>query len=293
VRVVSLLPGATEIIAALGGEHFLVGISHECDYPPSITHLPRVTWTPVDPSAPSGAIDAGVRALRAEGRPVITVNADYLTRLRSDLLITQGLCEVCAVADGTVHRLTDALTPSPRVFSLTGGTLAGIEGDIRGLGEALDLASEAEELVLGMRARLRHLSRTAPPVRPRVVCIEWLDPLYLAGHWVPEQIAAAGGEPVGPSAGEPSRPVIPEALVAFRPDLVVVALCGFGVERALAELERTPLPPLGAPVWLLDGNAYTSRPGPRLVDGARRIQAAIQGREMPGLVRKGEEGEKA
>ena len=290
MRVVTLLPGATEIVAALGGAGQLVAISHECDYPPSVLHLPRVTSTPLDPALPGAAIDAEVRRLRDEGRPVIAVDAEALCRLAPDLLITQDLCEVCAVADGAVHRLAEAIRPAPAVLALTGRTVEGVMHDIRTVARALDLASEGDELTTGLRSRLRRLRLAAPAAIPRVLCVEWLEPLYLAGHWVPDLVAAAGGVDAGAAPGAHSKVSSWPAAEALGPDLIVVMLCGFGVPRARAELDR-PADPAAlralrpAPVWLLDGNAYTSRPGPRIVDGAERIQAAMAGAERSGLER--------
>jgi len=278
VRIVSLLPAATEIVAALGAEGRLVGISHECDWPLSITHLPRVTWTPVDGTASSAAIDREVRTLRADGRPVIAVDAALLRDLAPDLILTQGLCHVCAVGDGQVHRLADALEQEPAVLSLAASNVAGIMADIRDVARALDLASEADELIAGLQYRLGRLRRTAPAISPRVLCVEWLDPLYLAGHWVPELVTAAGGVDIGATAGAPSRRITAEDFAALRPDRILVMLCGFGLDRARRELERTPLPGLGVPVRLIDGNAYTSRPGPRVVDGASVIREALESR---------------
>lgn len=290
MRVVTLLPGATEIVAALGGAGRLAGISHECDFPPEVTGLPRVTQTPVDPAAPGAAIDAEVRRLLSGGRPVIAVDAAMLRRLAPDLIVIQGLCQVCAVADGEVYRLADAMTPPPRVLSLSATTLDGIFGDIRAVGAALDLEDEADELVAGLRYRLGRLRAGRPAARARVVCLEWLDPLYLAGHWVPELLEAAGGEDVGAAPGSHSRPREWSEIRDLRPDLLAVMVCGFGVERSRRELDavgcREALDLLHRlPVWIVDGNAYTSRPGPRVVDGAERLQAMLQGREMPGLVR--------
>jgi iron complex transport system substrate-binding protein len=285
IRVVSLLPAATEIVAALGAEDQLVGVSHECDYPPSVRRLPRVTATPIDPSAPSAVVDDAVRALRAAGTPVIGVDRDLLRRLRPDLLLTQDLCDVCAVGDGETTSLAGALDPPPRVLTLKGRTLDGVWEDVRAVGRALEQAAAANALVArlaGRLARLRVRIGAGRP-RPRVACVEWLAPLYLAGHWVPELVEAAGGEDVGARPGAHSRTVTAGQLAALRPDLIVVMLCGMGLERALAELKRSPLPDLGTPVWVLDGNAYTSRPGPRLPEGAERIAAAIAGRPMEGL----------
>jgi iron complex transport system substrate-binding protein len=283
MRVITLLPAATEIVAALGGAGYLVGISHECDYPASVQGLPRVTATPVDIAAPGAEIDAEVRRLRDAGRPVIGVTADLLRQLAPDLVITQGLCEVCAVADGEVHRLAAVMHPSPQLLSLEARDLGGIWADIRRVGEALDLEDEAQELVLGLQSRMRRLLSAPPAKAPRVLCIEWLDPLYLAGHWVPELVAAGGGQDIGVRPGSHSTQRKWSELSGLRPDHVVVMLCGFGIKRARTEL--TSLQDSEAldllrrvPVSIIDGNAYTSRPGPRVVDGAERIRRVLAGR---------------
>jgi iron complex transport system substrate-binding protein len=290
-RVVTLLPAATEIVAALGDPSLLVGISHECDYPVSVQQLPRVTSTPIDISAPSGIIDAEVRSVRQSGRPVIAVDAAEIRRLAPDVIITQSLCDVCAVSDGEVHRLASVLDPAPRVVSLGARDVKGIWKDIRVVGRALDLREQAEHLVLSLQRRLERL-RSSPGLqsRPRVLCIEWLDPLYLAGHWVPELVAAAGGTDVGALPGSHSVQRRWDEMAALEPDCIVVMLCGFGIERARAELER--LEDLAGstlthrvPTWILDGNAYTSRPGPRVVDGAACIHSALIGQPLPGIER--------
>jgi iron complex transport system substrate-binding protein len=273
VRVVSLLPAATEIVAALGDLRLLVGVSHECDFPPEVRKLPRVTTTPVDVDAPSAIIDAEVTWLRSSGKPVIT----------------QDLCEVCAVSDGEVHRLAAALSPAPTVLSLRARDLVGVWSDIRSVGAAVNAEDEAEELVLGLKTRLRRLrSSSQTPTTPGVLCIEWLEPLYLAGHWVPELVEAAGGKDLGAIAGSHSTRREWEEIRSLGADLIIIMLCGFGVDRARAELERMTNPEAQdlmrtLPVWILDGNAYTSRPGPRVVDGALRIRSALAGEAVSGL----------
>lgn len=291
-RVVTLVPAATEIVAALGAVDSLVGVSHECDYPPPVGHLPRLTTTPIDPAAPASRIDVEVRRLSAEGRPVIAVDAERLRALTPDLVVTQGLCEVCAVADGEVRRLARLLDSPPAVVSLSATTFAGICLDIRRIGEALGRPAQAGALVSKLERRLAQLAGTRPPDerQRRLVCIEWLDPLYLAGHWVPELIAAAGARDVGAAPGAPSARRDWSDIAGLAPDLVLVALCGFGMPRARRELDALADPAArraleGTDVWLLDGNAYTSRPGPRVVDGAEQIRAALEGRELPGLSR--------
>jgi len=290
MRVMTLLPAATEMVAALGSADQLVGISHECDFPPTLGAIPRVTATPIDPARSSAAIDAEVRALRQAGRAVIAVDAALLRRLAPDLIVTQELCEVCAVADGEVHRLASALPRQPVVLSLGGRTLDGVWEDLRRVSRALGREDDGKALVARLVGRLDRLATAAPAYRPRVVCIEWLDPPFLAGHWIPELVEAAGGTDVGAQAGAHSMRTTWSDIAALRPDLVIVMLCGFAVDRSVIELQalidaegRRLL--TDAPVWVIDGNAYTSRPGPRLVDGAERLQSALLGREMDGLVR--------
>jgi iron complex transport system substrate-binding protein len=290
MRVVTLLPAATEIVAAVAPES-LVGVSHECDYPAWITKLPRVTRTSVDVGASSKAIDEQVWALKADGKPVIWADAQTLETLKPDLIITQGLCEVCAVADGEVFRVAERLTTKPRVLSLSATTLDGIFVDVAAVGEAVGHPEEAEEVVGGMRYKLGQLRKNAPlrstleargtkHEKPRVAVVEWLDPLFLAGHWVPELIEAAGGLDVGAMPGDHSHPRPWSDLLELKPDVIIVALCGFSVERAwqewesnlpseamkvLAELDScAAVPPRRC---FLDGNAYTSRPGPRVMEG--------------------------
>jgi iron complex transport system substrate-binding protein len=290
-RVVTLLPAATEIVAAVGGGGALVGVSHECDYPEWVRRLPRLTTTPIDSAAPAARIDEEVRRLRAQGHPVIAVDGEALRRLSPDLIVTQGLCEVCAVADGEVLRLAGLLDPPPETISLTATRLAGIWADIARIGDALGLGAEARELILGLQGRLDQVEEKAGlGNRPRVLCIEWLEPAYVAGHWVPELVRAAGGHDIGAEPGAHSSIRRWDDLARLEPDLVLVMLCGFGVDRAIQDLDAMTDPAArrvleAAPAWALDGNSYTSRPGPRVVDGAERIRAALDGREMPGLRR--------
>jgi iron complex transport system substrate-binding protein len=289
MRVVTLLPAATEIVAAVAPDS-LVGISHECDYPSWVTTLPRVTKTSVDVDATSAEIDAQVRALKADGKPVIWVDAEAIEALKPDLIVTQGLCEVCAVADGEVFRVAERLDPKPQVLSLNAKTLEGIYGDVRSVGQVVGRSEEADEVVAGMKYKVSQLRRTTPlrnrpersegPSVPRVVVVEWLDPLFLAGHWVPELIEAAGGIDIGAKPGDHSHPRPWSDLLALKPDLIIVALCGFSVERAkqewatqlpveahqvLSQLDARAAVPLRR--LFLDGNQYTSRPGPRVMEG--------------------------
>ena len=290
MRVVSLLPAATEMVAALGDQSSLVGISHECDYPPSVLHLPRVTTTPIDIRAPGAVIDTEVRRLYQAGQPVIAIDASVLQQLAPDLIITQDLCQICAVSDGQVHRLAAGFQPQPQVLSLRAQNLAGVWEDIRAVGAALQLSDEAEELVLGLQSRLRRLAAEGSAHSPRVLCIEWLDPLYLAGHWVPELIAVAGGTDVGAAPGSRSVRAEWADIGRLQPECLLFMLCGFGTARSRAELDQLTHPEAlelmcRVPTWILDGNAYTSRPGPRLVDGASRMWSAFHDRPIAGVER--------
>ena len=282
MRIVSLLPAATEIVAALGAVGRLVGVSHECDFPPEVRSLPRVTRTRVDHALPSGAIDRAMVEAKRTGVPPVEVDVDLVAHLRPDVLIGQSVCEVCAVGAGELARLVTTLMPTPWVVTLHAHTLDEVFLDIRKIGEALELRDEAEELDAGLRYRLRRVQTgAARPGKPRVLVLEWLDPPYVAGHWVPELVALAGGEDVGGATGEPSRPRPWDELEGLAPDVVVVALCGFDVPRAQVELGAVTDGPARAllerRVEFLDGNAYTSRPGPRLVDAAETLARLIHG----------------
>lgn len=285
MRVVSLLPAATEIVASLGAANLLVGVSHECDYPPAVRALPRVTRTTVDTSRPSGEIDRAVAEAKRRRVPPIEIDRDALARLAPDVVIGQSVCEVCAVGADELARSLGGLDPKPRVVTLHAHTLDGVLANMLDVGEALDLRDEAEELVAGLRYRLSRVRRraahapTAP--RPRVLVLEWLDPPYVAGHWVPELVEIAGGANLGNRTGEPSRPKPWRELRSLSPDVVVIALCGFGVPRARQELAAVTDPDARALVQarteFLDGNAYTSRPGPRLVDAAEILAQLMRG----------------
>jgi iron complex transport system substrate-binding protein len=281
--IVSLLPGATEMIVAVGGIDQLIGISHECDWPPAVRSLPRVTTTPIDVSRSSAEIDRAVRDAVAERRAVIGIDAAVLRSLRPDIIVTQQLCDVCAVADGEAVRLAAVMDPAPEVLVLSGTTLSGVWDDIRRVGRAIGRAEDGECLATELAEEVAAISRQEPTRRPRVVAIEWLEPLFLAGHWVPEMIAAAGGDDVGAAPCDHSVVREWRDVMALNPDLVFVILCGFDEARARDELER--LNDQRARDWLarktvvvLDGNAFTSRPGPRLVEGVRLMEAAIGAR---------------
>ncbi len=209
MRVVSLLPAASEIVCALGGIDQLVGVTHECDYPSLVRTRPGVTRSVVDPCAPPAEIDARVRALSASGESLFGLDADRIASLRPELILTQAICDVCAVSELDVRALARRLTPEPDVVTLDGNTLSGVRADIARVGDAIGLADEALELLTGLSLRLRtvHLRlNRARADRPRVAVLEWIDPVFAAGHWVPEMVHRAGGVDVLAEAGEHSRP---------------------------------------------------------------------------------------
>jgi iron complex transport system substrate-binding protein len=279
-RVVSLLPAATEIVAALGAGSLLAGISHECDYPPEVLSLPRVTRTKLDAALPSAEIDRIMAEAKRSGRSPIEIDLPLLQRLTPDVIIGQSVCDVCAIGTTELEHAARALGRRPRVVTLHAHDLEGVFADMRRVGEALQLADEADELVAGLRYRLRRLAHIPHPTPPRLLVLEWLDPPYVAGHWVPELVAVAGGIDVGNSAEAPSVARPWRDLAALAPDLVVIACCGFDVARARREYEtvsdRDARVLFARRVEFLDGNAYTSRPGPRLVDAAELLAALMR-----------------
>ena len=274
-RVLSLLPSATEIVAALGAGDQLVGITHECDYPAAVRSCERVTECAIDSLAAPAAIDAQVRAITGQGLPLYTLREAVITALRPDLILTQALCDVCAVMETDVRALATRLTPEPRVISLSATSLDAVFADIGLVGAALQLGSEAEELVAGFRIRLQTIHdtlKTARAPRPRVAVIEWGDPIFAGGHWVPEMVHRAGGIDVLGTAGAHSNVVTLDTIIAADPEIVLVAPCGYGLDRAEVEAQRLFALPEWSflrtrHVWALDANALTSRPGPRLVNG--------------------------
>jgi iron complex transport system substrate-binding protein len=275
MRVVSLLPSATEMVAALGALETLVGVTHACDHPPMVASRARVTTSAVSGEDAPGVVDAQVREITASGRPLYTLLEDRIRRLAPDLLLTQALCEVCAVMEGDVRALAARLVPPPQVLTLSATSLEGVFDDIARVGAALDRADEAEEFLAGARARLRAVHETlkaAQAPRPRVAVIEWGDPIYAAGHWMPEMVRRAGGVDVLARPGEHSVIVELAAVRAADPEVILVAPCGYDLARSAAEGERLLALDAWAwardrRVWAVDANAFASRPGPRLVDG--------------------------
>ncbi|MFC5286397.1 cobalamin-binding protein [Actinokineospora guangxiensis] len=284
MRIVSLLPAATDIVAELGRADQLVGRTHECDWPAEVAGVPVVTATSIDPERLSSREISSAVGGHA-GSALYSLDADRLAALAPDLVLTQDLCDVCAVSYRRVADAVRVLDADTRVVSLEPRTLDEVLDCVRHVGGLLDVPDAAER-VASLRERLAAVAdAVAGRPRPRVAAIEWLDPVWPAGHWVPEQIAAAGGRGLLAAAGEHTSPVPWERVVAEEPEVVLLMPCGLTQERTLAELPVltglpgwAELPAVRAGrVWALDGPAYFNRPGPRVVRGAEVLAHVLHG----------------
>ncbi len=285
LRIVSLLPSATEIICALGLESQLVGVTHECDYPPFVRDLPKVTHTLIPTDATSAAIDALVREHLRSARALYTLDMPTLEALQPDLIVTQALCDVCAVAADEVESAACRLPGAPRVVNLEPQTLTEVFDSLLQVGEAAGCRAKAEQVVAALRARVAAVVERSATVtyRPRVALLEWLHPPFSCGHWSPELVHLAGGEEVLGRPGVPSRTLTWEAIAAVQPEVVFVACCGFSVERTLEDVEQLAVHPVWQSlpavrqgrVYITDGSHYFSRPGPRLVESLEILAHAL------------------
>lgn len=287
-RIVSLLPSATEIVCALGLADRLVAVTHECDFPPdAIAGIPRITANRLPPEVTgSREIDAAVRSALDAGHGIYALDEVRMAELEPDLVLTQELCRVCAVSYPTVLEAARSLggEGGPVVVSLEPHTLDEMFATIELVARLAGVDQRATELVEGLRQRLAMIEPIEP--RPRVAAIEWLDPLFAPGHWVPEQVQRAGGAPVIGWAGEPSRELAWTALAEADPDVIVLGLCGFDLPLSIGEWRAFDVPAAltataawrTGQLWAIDGSAYVSRPGPRLVDGIEVLAAILAGR---------------
>ncbi|MBM4122119.1 MAG: cobalamin-binding protein [Nitrospira sp.] len=299
MRICSLLPGATEVVAALGLADDLVGISHECDYPPDVRHKPVLVRAAIDAERTvSPEIDRQVRETLHNGRPLYQLDETLFSRTQPDLVITQDLCNVCAVTPGQLQQTLSQLAKEPRLLTLNPMSLEDILTDVERIGAATGRKPQADALVSQLRTRLQtiHERIAAAQERPKVACLEWLDPLYAPGHWVPEMVAWAGGRNLLGRAGVPSEPILWEAVLAAQPDVLILMPCGFSAARTLRELEQidfqarrpgwSTLPAVrNGRVFAVDSASYFSRPGPRLVEGvailATLCHPSIFGHDVP------------
>ena len=278
MKICSLLPSSTEIVFALGLGDSLVGVTHECDFPSETSSIPSVTSSVVNGESMTGKqIHDAITGLVHGGSSIYTLDQEQLDKASPDLILTQELCDVCAVSYNQVEAAASMLQCDTRVVSLEPNTLNQILDTIRIVGELAGVESQAEAVVSGLRARIDRVGEIAAQARqrPRVLCMEWIDPVFIGGHWVPEMVAIAGGEDGLGMAGKPSFQVDWPRIADYNPDLIVVMPCGFSAGQALRELEKSDLPAewhgleaVGrGEVYVVDGSSYFNRPGPRVVDG--------------------------
>jgi len=277
MRVCSLLPSATEILFAIGVGDLVAAVTYECDYPPEAAQRPALIRPRVDPHAAPAEIDRQVMELIGRGESIYSVDAELLASLDPDLIVTQDLCHVCAASPDDLATALTRLPKPPKVLSLTPRVLRDVWDDIRRVGEATQRRREAQALAITLEQRVAAIATKAARAtsRPRVLCLEWLDPYFMGGHWVPEMVALAGGEDVMGRVGEPSFRVAAEEVAKTAPDVIVVMPCGYSLGRVKHEFAAFQMPDgwrhfpavREGRVFGVDANSYFSRPGPRLADG--------------------------
>ncbi|HXR97640.1 MAG TPA: cobalamin-binding protein [Terriglobales bacterium] len=286
LRLVSFLPAATEMVFALGLGDQLVGISHECDFPEAAKAKPVV----VKPTLPLESmslreIDAAVAACIGSGKSLYQVDEELLVRLAPTHILTQSLCDVCAPSGNETTRALAALPVKPEILWFTPHNLEEIFGNLRELGQATGRASVAADVIASSRGRLKAVTERTQKAssRPRVFCLEWIDPYYCCGHWVPEMVALAGGEDALGRKGSDSVRTTWADIAAWAPEVVIVSPCGFGLDKAVDQARQLPQQPgwedlpaaRNGRVYAVDANAYFARPGPRVVDGVELLAHLI------------------
>ncbi len=290
-RIASLLPSATEIVHFVGAGGGVVGVTHECDYPPGVENLPRLTGTSIDQhSMTSAEIDAAVGERLTDSNSIYSLDVKLLEELSPELVLTQGLCDLCAVSSNVVERATAALPETPHVLSMNPTTMDEVLNVTVDVGDALGRGDEAREKVSTLRERLARVEEAVAGLpRPRVGCIEWLDPPFSAGHWVPDMVWLAGGEELFARSGEPSKRLSWEGIFEAAPEVLVLMPCGFDATRAAREARELPeisgwenLPAVkNGRVWAVDANSYYSRPAPRLVEGVETLARILHPEVFP------------
>ena len=292
-RIVSLLPSSTEIVCALGLRERLVGVSHECDYPADVAGLPTLTEPKLDPRGTSGDIDLRVREIVQEGLSIYRLKTDTLQELQPDVIVTQDQCEVCAVSLSEVENAVRSfLTLDVSVVSLRPGKLSDIWADIRNIAEAAGRQKNAEKLIRNLQGRLQKVKeKTRHMRRPRVACLEWLNPLMVAGNWIPELVDIAGGEYSLVDAGAHTPPITWDVLAAYRPEVLIITPCGFPIPQSQLNLPQLMAHPLWQTlpavqknrVYVADGNAYYNRPGPRIAESAEILAEMLHPEACAGM----------
>ena len=292
MRIASLLPSATEIVCALGSRTELVGRSHECDFRPGIEEVPVLTSARIGPLPSSRAIDAAVRDVLRDALAIYQIDLEALRKARADLIVTQDLCEVCAVSLDEVRSAVARLAQKDvAIVNLHPMRLEDIWADLARVAEGIGRAGIGIRLVGELRARVAEIARRAAALgrKPRVLTVEWMDPVMIGGMWMPELVALAGGQPLVTRPGEHAPTLRPEDLAGLDPEVVVVKPCGFPLDRTLEELDvlRAALPrSFRARVYAADGNAYFNRPGPRIVESLEILAACVHPEAFPDFARK-------
>jgi iron complex transport system substrate-binding protein len=286
MRIVSLLPSATEIVYVLGLDEHLVGVTHECDWPPQARTVQVVSHSALPPVAEPAEIDRLVSASIGGGEPIYRLDTDAIRDLRPDVVLSQDLCAVCAVPSGHVNAALDVLGCQAEVVSLDPGSLDEVLDCVLQVGKVAGVEQRAEEVVGGLRHRLAGVRAAVDGLeRPRVFALEWGDPPFNGGHWVPEMIQIAGADALLASPGRPSVRLTWEAVGAAEPQVVVFMPCGYDLEAAADEARRILLQRIelaGAEaIFAVDANAYFSRPGPRLIDGVEILASALHPGRLP------------
>lgn len=291
MRVCSLLPSATEIVFALGKGHSLVGVTHECDYPPEASCVPKVTRSNIPPGISSREIDSAVSSTLGTQGTLYELDLPLLETLRPDLILTQRLCDVCAVSFDRVEEAAKDLSSRPAVLNLEPHSLEDILSNIRTVGKALGCEASSETVVAGLRRRIDavHEKTRNVPSRPRVFCMEWVDPPYCGGHWMKELVEIAGGRDDLSNLHRPSYRIEWSKVLDYSPEIVVLTCCGFNLERCEKEgeilskfdrLHELPAAKAGR-IYATDGSSYFSRPGPRIVESLEILAHLIHPELFP------------
>ncbi len=289
--MVSLLPSATEMVHFAGAAESLVGVTHECDHPPGVERLPKLTSSRIDPTLSGAEIDAEVNRLVTDAESIYALDVDLLESLDPDLVITQGLCDVCAVSTSLVEEAIAGLGSHPELLVLNPTSLEDVLGDSVRIGDAHGRGREARENVGQLRHRLDEVERAVAGLpRPKIGCIEWLDPPFSAGHWAPEMVRLAGGRELFAGPGERSVRLDWETVFEAAPEVLVLMPCGFDAARAAEEAEALPNLPgwsdlpaaRDGRVWAVDANSFFSRPAPRLVEGVEILARILHPGAFPG-----------
>jgi len=297
-RIVSLLPAATEIAAALGLIDQLVGVSHECDFPEEVTQRPRITQCPIhNAGLTSAEVDDWVRRALHENGTIYAIDEPLLRTLQPDVILTQRLCDVCAVGYGTVAKLAQTLPGSPQVVNLEPTSLAEIFDDIRRVADACDVRHFAEKLIGDLLERVEDVGERVAriPYRPRCFLMEWVDPPFCSGHWGPELVEIAGGHDLLGRKHQPSTQIEWQQVLDARPEIIVLALCGYNIEQARRDYEllrRFPgfdsIPAAeSGQVYVANASAYFARPGPRIVDSLEILAGILHPGEFPEFISRG------